>query len=171
MRSATTESNCHPSFSVSVASTGLKLTVGRHLCQQQLTPVETTPRAAVQPVGARHDLPVFAACLEGRRKLQKAVSVFPLLQVNTVSLSPLYATLTKNQAGPFHTRGSSTILCRGAACCAINAQASNPPAPAATHSVGARQPVPAFPAAPTPTVSLTPLFATLTKNGGVPVEP
>jgi hypothetical protein len=41
----------------------------------------------------------------------------------TVNLTPLYATLTKIEGGALPHRD---VLCRGAACCAPNTQASNP---------------------------------------------
>jgi len=45
-----------------------------------------------------------------------------------------------------------------------------PPCAIPPPFVGARHAAPAFSFAPTPTVSLSPLDATLTKKGGVPVD-
>jgi hypothetical protein len=112
----------------------------------------TTSRAAVRPVGTRHVYP------EPRR----AVPVLSGKPAPTVSLSPLYATVTKNDGDPLRTRRSVTILCRGAIHCALFAQAPNsttrnrrlPPAPRAhTHS------------------EPKPFKRNAYKNKGVPVEP
>jgi hypothetical protein len=80
----------------------------------------------------------------------------------TENLSPLSATLTKYGRGRLHTRRSWTSF--------VGAQHAAPLTPGlpiqpgATSACRSRR-------EPTPTVNLTLLSATLTKNAGVPVEP
>jgi hypothetical protein len=57
---------------------------------------------------------------------RQAAPVLPIAPTLTVSLSPLNATLTKNEGDP----PPAEISCSGAACCAPNLEASHP----GTHS-------------------------------------
>jgi hypothetical protein len=111
MRGATAVSKYPPSFSVSVADKGLKLTVGRRLCGAQSQLVETVRQAAThlrRGMACRARLrghsgspcrAQFTAPLRPRLPiLPGATTVSRPLRSPTlrVSLTPLSATLTKN---------------------------------------------------------------------------
>jgi hypothetical protein len=105
-------------------------------------------------IGALH---VYPACPEERRELRRVVPVFAISPSPIVSLSPLNATLTKSVGDPLPS--NSPVVAQPAA----PSTPRLPILPGATTQGLLR-------CEPTPTVRLTSLNATLTKNEGVLVE-
>jgi hypothetical protein len=122
------------------------------------TPPIESPKLTVPPllVGARHAVPVFRVA---RAKLRLPRQGFINARAQrhkpspTVNLTPLYATFTKYVGVPLDT---------------APLRAQIPVAP--VHTAQAQHAAPAFSVAPTSTVNLSPLSATFTKTGGVPLE-
>jgi hypothetical protein len=107
---------------------------------------------------SRYNPPTFVGARHLYPGLRRAVRIFPLVSTLHSGLNPFIRNAYKKDGGALQRPPRLDSLCRGAIHCALFTRPSHPAA-RNKRLQPHRQ--------PTPTVSLTPLDATLTKTRGV----